>query len=83
MCLDAEGNIVACGGSERSGPGPMIYVFSPTGQVLETHPTPAEATNCAFGGPNLADLYVTTTEGHLYRVNDTGRQGWVLYPQAG
>ena len=83
MCLDTGGNIVACAGSERSGPGPMIYVFSPTGQVLETHPAPAEPTNCAFGGPGLTDLYVTTTEGHLYRVADTGRQGWVLYPAVG
>src|SRR4029077_12321055 len=38
MCLDAEGNIVACAGWEVSGSGPMIYVFSPTGRVLETHP---------------------------------------------
>ena len=38
MTLDADGNIVACAGFEESGPGPMIYVFSPTGRVLETHP---------------------------------------------
>jgi sugar lactone lactonase YvrE len=50
---------------------------------METHPAPAEPTNCAFGGPGLTDLYVTTTEGHLYRVADTGRQGWVLYPAVG
>ena len=56
MCLDTDGNIVACAGWEQSGPGPMIYVFSPTGQVLETHPVPAEPTNCAFGGPDLTDL---------------------------
>ena len=30
MCLDADGNIVACAGWQRSGPGPLIYVFSPT-----------------------------------------------------
>ena len=83
MCLDTEGNIIACAGWEQSGPGPMIYVFSPTGQVLETHPTPAAPTNCAFGGPNLTDLYLTTTEGHLYRVKDVGRQGWALYPKVG
>ncbi|HTD90510.1 MAG TPA: SMP-30/gluconolactonase/LRE family protein, partial [Burkholderiales bacterium] len=38
MCLDAEGNIIATAGWEVSGPGPMLYVFSPTGRVLETHP---------------------------------------------
>lgn len=83
MCLDTEGNIVACAGWEQSGPGSMVYVFSPSGQVLETQPVPAEPTNCAFGGPDLTDLYVTTTQGHLYRVSNTGRQGWVLYPKVG
>ena len=29
MCLDSGGNIIACAGSGRSGPGPMVYVFSP------------------------------------------------------
>src|SRR5688572_349025 len=41
MTLDAEGNIVATAGWEVSGAGPMIYVFSPRGRVLETHPVPA------------------------------------------
>ena len=60
----------------------MIYVFSPEGRVLETHPVPdAVPTNCAFGDTDLATLYVTTSEGHLYRVRNTGRQGWLLYPQ--
>ncbi len=83
MCLDTDGNIIACAGWEQSGPGPMIYVFSPAGQVLETQPVPAEPTNCAFGGPDLTDLYITTTEGHLYRVGNTGRQGHLLYPKVG
>ena len=82
MCLDTEDNIVACAGWERSGPGPMVYVISPQGQVLETHPLPAEPTNCAFGGPERSDLYVTTTEGHLLRAGNTGRRGWILYPEA-
>ncbi|MYC30213.1 MAG: SMP-30/gluconolactonase/LRE family protein [Chloroflexi bacterium] len=82
MCLDTEGNIIACAGWAQSGPGSMIYVFSPAGQVLETHPVPAEPTNCAFGGPGLSDLYVTSSEGHLFRVGNTGRQGWMLYPKA-
>lgn len=83
MCLDAGGNIVACAGWQRSGPGPTVYVFSPEGRILESHPVPAgQPTNCAFGDPDLRTLYVTTEAGHLYRVRDTGRQGWVLYPQA-
>ena len=81
MCLDADGNIVACAGSNLSGAGPMIYVFSPAGRVLETHPTPVDnPINCTFGGPRLEDLYVTTSEGHLFRVRDTGRRGWLIYP---
>ncbi len=76
MCLDNGGNILACAGWKRSGPGPMIYVFSPEGRVLETHLVPdAEPTNCAFGDTDMATLYVTTSQGHLYRVRNTGRQG--------
>jgi gluconolactonase len=81
MCLDSDGNIIACAGSKASGPGPMIYVFSPSGRVLETHPTPVDRpTNCTWGGPDLTELYVTTIEGHLFRVRNTGRKGWLLYP---
>lgn len=80
MCLDAEGNIVACAGWPDSGPGPMIYVFSPLGRVLETHSVPVlRPTNCCFGGPDLSTLYVTSTQGHFFRV-ETDRIGWALYP---
>ena len=76
MCLDAEGNIVACGGWSRSGPGPLIYVFSPRGAVIESHPFPADRPNrCCFGGKALDTLYVTTAGGELYRANTGGRRG--------
>ena len=75
MCVDSEGNIVACAGWERSGPVPMICVFTPSGRVIETQPTPDRPTKCAFGDANLATLYVTTEGGHLYRVRECGRQG--------
>jgi gluconolactonase len=75
MCLDSEGNIIATAGWELSGPGGMIYVFAPNGRVLETHPLPCQRpTNCTFGGADLADLYVTSIEGHLMRAR-TERQG--------
>lgn len=78
MCLDRDGNIVATAGWLESGPGPMIYVFTPTGRVLETHPVPTDRpTNCTFGGPELSDLYVTTGTGHVY-VARTDRQGYRL-----
>ena len=80
MCLDADGNIVATAGWEVSGAGPMIYVFSPAGRVLETHPVPANRpTNCCFGGADMTTLFVTTTQGHFFKA-ETHRVGWALYP---
>jgi gluconolactonase len=68
LCLDADGNIVACGGWRESGPGPMIAVFAPSGRVIETHPLPADRPNkCCFGGRDLDLLYVTTAQGQLYQ----------------
>jgi gluconolactonase len=79
MRLDTGGNIIACAGWELGGPGPMIYVFSPSGAVLEMHPVPCRRpTNCAFGGEDLRTLYVTTIEGFLFRTRTehTGRALW-------
>ncbi len=79
MRLDTEGNIIACCGWEVSGPGPLMYVFSPSGEVRETHPVPCtRPTNCAFGGEDLTTLYVTSIEGHLFRAR-TERVGRPLY----
>jgi gluconolactonase len=76
MCWDAAGNIVASCGWDRNGPGPRIAVFAPDGAVLEEHLLPAgNPTNCAFGGPDLDTLYVTTLDGRLYRVGNTGLRG--------
>lgn len=76
MCWDAGGDIVATCGWELGGPGSRIAIFADDGTVLEEHPTPAgRPTNCCFGGPDLADLYVTTIDGRLYRVRNTGRMG--------
>ena len=75
MRLDVEGSIVATAGWELGGLGPSIYVFSPAGEVLERHPVPAKRpTNCCFGDADLSTLYVTTTEGHLFRAR-TERRG--------
>jgi gluconolactonase len=80
MCLDREGNIIATAGWAESGPGPMIWVFSPTGEVLESHPLPVDfPTNCTFGGADLTTLYVTTGSGYLLRAQ-TNRQGRLWYP---
>ena len=76
MCMDREGNIVACAGWRKSGPGPLVQVFSPAGAILESHPVPSDQPmNCAFGDADLASLYVTTSAGELLRASDCGRRG--------
>lgn len=81
MRWDADGHIVATCGWELSGPGSRVAVFTPDGTVLEEHAVPAgRPTNCHFGDPNLDVLYVTTLDGRLYRVPDTGRQGHLQPP---
>jgi gluconolactonase len=75
MCVDQDGNIVAVAGWRRNGPGPLVYVFSPQGAVIESHEFPADLPNkCCFAGPGLDTLYVTTGGGHLYRAK-TDRRG--------
>ena len=80
MVLDVEGNIVATAGNSISGPGPSIYVFSPSGEVIERHPLNVDQpTNCTFGDNDLTTLYVTTGGGHLLRAF-TERQGRLAHP---
>lgn len=78
MCLDSDGNIIACIGWQRSGAGPAIVVISPDGTILETHSAPADLPmRCAFGDADLGSLYVTAGDGGLYRAANTGRRGLV------
>lgn len=82
MCWATDGTIVATCGSDQSGPGPRIAVFAADGTVLEEHPVPESwPTNCLYGGPERTDLYVTTMNGHLYRVKDTGKVGVLAPPE--
>ena len=82
MRLAADGRIVACCGWELSGPGARVAVIAPDGTVLEEHPVPAgRPSNCALGGEDLRDLYVTTLDGRLYRVADTGLSGHLRPPE--
>lgn len=74
MCLDAEGNIIAAAGSDESGPGPMLYVFTANGSVLATHPFPGDLpTNCTLGGHSENCLYVTG-DGWLYKARTERRR---------
>lgn len=80
MVLDSEGNIVATAGWKQGGPGPLIYVFSPIGEILDMHPLEVDRpTNCTFAEADLKTLYVTTIDGHLLMAR-TERQGRLLYP---
>ena len=74
--MDREGNVVACSGWRKAGPGPLVCVFSPSGAVIESHPLPADQPmNCAFGDADLSSLYVTTAGGELLRARNCGRRG--------
>jgi gluconolactonase len=76
LCLDSKGNLIACTGEPATGADATISIIAPTGKVLETHRLPgARATNCAFGDRGLTSLYITTVDGYLYRVANTGLQG--------
>jgi sugar lactone lactonase YvrE len=56
MCVDADGNlwVALWGGGE-------VRCFSPAGNLVNTVSLPVtHVTNCAFGGPNLTTLFITT-----------------------
>ena len=80
MAVDAEGHVWVChwGGSR-------ISRFAPDGSIERVVPVPtAQVTKCAFGGPDLTTLYVTTAAinrdpaidpmaGHLFAVETETR----------
>ncbi len=77
LCLTAQGHLVACAGWRQSGPGPLVYVFAPTGEIVGSHRAPADMpVACAFGGADRATLYVTTGAGALLRVRNSGLSGY-------
>jgi sugar lactone lactonase YvrE len=81
MTVDAQGHVWVChwGGSR-------ITRFAPDGSVERVLPVPtAQVSKCAFGGPDLTTLYITTASigrdpaidpmaGHLFAV-ETGIRG--------
>ena len=75
MAIDKTGCIIATAGWFAGGPGPSIYVFSPSGEVIERHPLIYDRpTNCVFGGDDMNTLFVTTIDGHLLKA-ETDRIG--------
>jgi gluconolactonase len=79
MCVDRHGHVVACAGWRKSGPGPLVCVFAPSGAIVESHPVPTDQPmNCAFGDADLGSLYVTTAGGEVFRARTNGRRGQPL-----
>jgi gluconolactonase len=76
ICVDGEGNVIAVGGSSKAGAGPLVYVFSAAGGLIEKQPAPCDAPmRVAFGDADLSSLYLTAGDGKLYRAKDSGRKG--------
>jgi gluconolactonase len=83
MCLDAEGNLyVAHYGMRR------VQVLSLQGKLIRSYQAGnLSATNVAFGGPNMNQLYVTgalggePSEGALFRLDLKGVRGLVILPK--
>ena len=82
LCIDAQGDLVAVAGWRHGGPGPAVYVLSPTGLVRAMHALPEDVpVCCAFGEDD--SLYVGTAAGHLLRARGTGRTGHVVHAGPG
>lgn len=86
MKLDAAGRLFVAAGLNKPNPPHEIqdeptagiYIFSPTGKLLEFIPIARdETTNCAFGDDDLKTLYITAG-GTLWslRVNTPGKPAW-------
>jgi len=77
MCLDAAGNLYVAHYGMR-----QVQVLDPAGKLIDRLPGGNLTTsNCAFGGPDLDQLFVTGGEpGALYRL-DLGVKGLEIRPK--
>lgn len=87
MTIDSEDHIWSAAWGAA-----CVHRYAPTGTLVETIPVPAvQPTSCAFGGPELDELYVTSArsglakptdqDGAVYLVTGTGCRG-VPHPVA-
>lgn len=86
---DVEGNLYVAGGTtvakppyepDNSRPGGIYVIHPESGKLLDFIAVPTdEVTNCAFGGADGRDLYITGG-GTLYRAR-TNMTGRVLWPR--
>lgn len=70
MCVDVDGNLwVAHVGGRR------VVKLSPAGETLDEVAVPAKAiTSCAFGGPEMTDLYIVTAD----NLDDPAKAGTIF-----
>jgi len=59
MCIDRAGNVYCAGAT-------AVWIWSPSGKLLEKIRTPERPINCAFGDNDLRSLYITGFGG-VYR----------------
>lgn len=66
MCIDRAGNVY-CAGPKH------VWIWSPSGKLLEKIETPERPINCAFGDTDMRSLYITGFSGlHRIRMNAYG-----------
>ena len=66
MCVDRAGNVYCAGPKD-------IWIWNSKGKLLDKIVCPERAVNCAFGGTQLRDLYLTGFGGvHVQRMKVSG-----------
>ena len=66
MCVDRAGNVYCAGPKD-------IWIWNAEGNLLDKIACPVRAVNCAFGGPNLQELYLAGFGGvHMQKMKVAG-----------
>ena len=66
MCVDRAGNVYCAGPKD-------IWIWNAEGNLLDKIVCPERAVNCAFGGPNLQELYLAGFGGvHMQKMKIAG-----------
>ena len=64
MCLDSEGNIVACAGWKKGGAGPLLYVIDPQGTI-----------SGKYNGPACKVIYVWRKQSYAFSQTELRKSG--------
>jgi sugar lactone lactonase YvrE/dienelactone hydrolase len=67
MTVDRAGNVYCAGPTD-------VWIWSPSGKLLDKITTPARPINCTFGDPEYRTLYITTFDGiYAQQMNSYGK----------